>query len=184
MNAENRRKQITDILRQAVRPISASRLAQELGVSRQVIVQDVAVLRASGIPVVSMARGYLLEGNDPCRRVFKVHHSDEAVETELNTVVDAGGTVVDVFVFHKVYGEIRAAMGIRSRHQVQEFLQNISSGKSSLLKNVTAGYHYHTVSADSEQTLTLIEEQLREKGFLAPRQEYEPSGVTFAKTEK
>lgn len=184
MKAEQRREQITERLRQATSPISASHLAGELGVSRQVIVQDVAILRAAGVPILSMARGYILEGVDPCRRVFKVHHSDEAVENELNTVVDAGGTVVDVFVFHKVYGEIRAAMGIRSRAQVREFLQNIASGKSSLLKNVTAGYHYHTVSADSEETLNAIEEQLCEKGFLAPRQAYEPSGVTFAKPEQ
>ncbi len=181
MNAEERRSCITQRLENATAPISATRLAEEMGVSRQIIVQDVAILRAAGVSIVAMARGYLLEGNDPCRRIFKVHHSDEAVETELNLIVDAGGTVVDVFVFHKVYGEIRAAMGIRSRAQVREFLYNIASGKSSLLKNVTSGYHYHTVSADSEQTLTLIETQLRENGFLAPRQEYEPLGVTCAK---
>lgn len=184
MNAEQRRNRIVENLRQATAPVSASKLAQEMGVSRQIIVQDVAILRAAGVPIVAMARGYLLEGRDPCRRTFKVRHSDEAVETELNTIVDAGGTVVDVFVFHKVYGEIRATMGIHSRVQVKEFLQNIASGKSSLLKNVTAGYHYHTVSADSEQTLDLIEEQLFERGFLAPRQAYEPSGVTFAKTKE
>lgn len=184
MNAEQRRNRIVETLRQATAPVSASKLAQEMGVSRQIIVQDVAILRAAGVSIVAMARGYLLEGRDPCRRIFKVQHSDEAVETELNTVVDAGGTVVDVFVFHKVYGEIRAAMGIHSRVQVKDFLQNIASGKSSLLKNVTAGYHYHTVSADSEQTLDLIEEQLMEKGFLAPRQAYEPSGVTFAKSKE
>ena len=181
MNAEERRIRIVKRLEGATAPISATRLAEEMGVSRQIIVQDVAILRAMGISVVAMARGYVLEGNDPCRRVFKVHHSDESVETELNLIVDAGGTVVDVFVFHKVYGEIRAAMGIKSRAQVREFLQNIACGRSSLLKNVTAGYHYHTVSADSEETLTLIETQLRESGFLAPRQEYEPMGVTFAK---
>lgn len=182
MNAEERRIKITQRLEGATMPVSASRLAEEMGVSRQIIVQDVAILRAAGVAIVAMARGYLLEGNDPCRRVFKVQHSDETVETELNLIVDAGGTVVDVFIFHKVYGEIRAAMGIRSRVQVREFLQNIAGGKSSLLKNVTAGYHYHTVSADSEETLDLIETHLREHGFLAPRQEYEPQGVTFAKS--
>ena len=181
MNAEERRGRIAKILGAATHPISATKLAGEMGVSRQVIVQDVALLRAAGLPIISMARGYLLEGNDPYRRVFKVHHSDEASEAELNLIVDAGGTVVDVFIFHKVYGEVRASMGIRSREQVREFMYNIACGKSSLLKNVTAGYHYHTVSADSEKTLDLIGARLLDGGFLAPRQEYEPQGVTFAK---
>ena len=104
-------------------------------------------------------------------------HSDEDVETELNLIVDAGGTVDDIFVYHKVYGTVRAQMGIKNRLQVKEFLDNIATGKSSLLKNVTAGYHYHTVSADNAELLDVIESQLREKGFLAPLQEYEPNEI-------
>ena len=179
MTAEERRNKITQMLEGATKPISATRIAQEMGVSRQIIVQDVAILRAAGVSIVAMARGYLLEGNDPCRRVFKVRHSDESVETELNLIVDAGGTVVDVFVFHKVYGEIRAKLGIGSKDQILDFLTNITSGKSSLLSHVTGGYHYHTVSAGSEKALDLIEARLREHGFLAPRQEFEPQGVMF-----
>jgi transcriptional regulator of NAD metabolism len=111
------------------------------------------------------------------QRVFKVQHSDEDVEKELNLIVDAGGVVEDVFIFHKFYGTVRAQMDIKSRYHVKQFLDNIATGKSSLLKNVTSGYHYHTVTADSEETLDLIEKSLQENGFLAPLQEYEPSGV-------
>ena len=85
--------------------------------------------------------------------------------------------MVDVFVFHKVYGTLRAEMNISSRLHVTRFLQDIATGKSSLLKNVTAGYHYHTVSADTEETLEVIEEKLKQNGFLAPLQAFEPSGV-------
>lgn len=177
MNGETRRKEIIARLADASAPVSASKLAEELGVSRQVIVQDVALIRASGQPIASLARGYVLEKPNQAQRVFKVQHSDEDVETELNLIVDAGGIVEDVFIFHKFYGTVRAQMDIKSRYHVKQFLENIATGKSSLLKNVTSGYHYHTVTADSEETLDLIEKSLQEHGFLAPLQEYEPSGV-------
>ncbi|MBO5222765.1 MAG: transcription repressor NadR [Clostridia bacterium] len=177
MSSEDRRQALLDRLTLASAPLSATVLAGEFGVSRQVIVQDVALLRAKGVAVESLARGYLLTKKSPVQRIFKVIHTDDEVETELNLIVDAGGTVADVFVFHKYYGTVRADMDIRSRLDVRRFLSDIASGKSGLLKNVTAGYHYHTVTADREDSLDHIEQGLRERGFLAPLQEYEPSGV-------
>ena len=125
MNGEMRRNAIMSRLSQATSPISASAFAEEFGVSRQVIVQDIALLRATGSSITSLARGYVLEKSASCTRVFKLMHSDEAVETELNLIVDAGGTVEDIFVYHKVYGTVRAQMGIKNRLQVKEFLDNI-----------------------------------------------------------
>ena len=177
MNAEERRTKITARLRGATEPIAASRLAAEFGVSRQIIVQDVAILRAAGLKISSMSRGYRLESDKPCQRVFKVCHTDEEVAQELQAIVDLGGVVEDVFIFHKVYGTVRASMGIRNRLHVEQFLENIATGKSSLLKNVTAGYHYHTVLAESEEILDAIDRVLREKGFLAPLRDFEPGGV-------
>lgn len=174
MNAEERRNKVRQLLSNLETPISASKLASELGVTRQVIVNDVALLRAAGCEISSFANGYLMEKPHAYSRVFKVQHTDEDVETELNLIVDAGGVAEDVFVYHKVYGKVRAEIGIKSRLQVKKFLGEIQNGKSSLLKNVTAGYHYHTISADTPETLDLIEEALRAKGFLAPLQEYEP----------
>jgi len=177
MGSEERRQTLLDRLTLASEPLSASFLAKEFGVSRQVIVQDVALLRAKGVPVESFARGYVLKKRAPIQRIFKVLHTDEEVESELNLIVDSGGVVEDVFVFHKYYGTVRAEMGIRSRLDVRRFLSDIASGKSGLLKNVTAGYHYHTVTADHADALDHIEQELRRYGFLAPLQEYEPSGV-------
>ena len=96
------------------------------------------------------------------------------VEEELSTIVDAGGHVKDVFVYHKVYGVIRANMDIKSRRDVRNYLEEIRTGKSSLLKNVTSGYHYHTICAESEEVLDAIQEELKNKGFLAKLQDYEP----------
>ncbi len=177
MNGEMRRNAIMRELDGAEKPISASTLAEHFGVSRQVIVQDIALLRATGNAITSLARGYVLEKSHSFSRVFKVHHTDERVAEELNLIVDAGGTVEDIFVYHKVYGKVRAPMGIKNRLQVEGFLRDIASGRSSLLKNVTAGYHYHTVSAENEDVLHIIEEKLRENGFLAPLQEHEPEEI-------
>ena len=174
MNGEARRQEILRRLTGQEKPVSATVLAEEFGVSRQVIVQDIALLRATGSEIISLARGYRLGSAGVCRRVFKVFHTDETTEEELNTIVDMGGVVEDVFVFHRTYGKVQAQMGIRSRMDVKKFLAEIASGKSSLLKNVTDGYHYHTILAESEERLEQIGEVLREKGFLAPLQEFEP----------
>ena len=183
MRGEERRKQILQMIEQSPSPISGLALAKDMQVSRQVIVQDIALLRANGIDIISTNRGYIVQGkSSKVSRVFKVIHSDEDVETELNLFVDFGAIVEDVFVYHKVYGIVRADMGIKSRMDIQSYLKDISSGKSSLLKNITSNYHYHTVTAEHEYILDLIQEKLQEKGFLAKLQDYEP--VDFWKESK
>lgn len=174
MNKTERNSKIIEILSLATKPISATALSRELGVSRQVVVGDIALLRAQGRQILSHPRGYILQKSNKTKQVFKVKHEDSEVRAELNLIVDLGGVVEDVFVYHKVYGKVSAPMGICSRHDVEQFLKGIESGKSSLLKNVTSGYHYHTVSADSKEVLTRISLALNKSGFLAPLQEFEP----------
>lgn len=181
MDGNDRRKNIIEILDKSDRPVSAGKLANAFHVSRQVIVQDIALLRASGSRIISTARGYVEEKQDKFRRVFKVRHTPEQAEQELNMIVDCGGRVIDIFVYHRVYGVIRADLNIKTRLDVQKYLRDISSGKSSPLSNVTAGYHYHTVAADSEEQLDIIQQKLSEMGFLAALQDYEP--VDFWKKE-
>ena len=163
MSGEERRKAILNRL--GGEPVSAARLAEAFGVSRQVIVQDVALLRAEGIPVLSTSRGYIRAGGGRATRVFKVRHGDDEVLDELQLIVDAGGRVEDVYVWHKVYGKISAPMGIDSRRKAEEFVKKIESGVSAPLKNITGGYHYHTVSAESEAVLDGIAAELRAHGF-------------------
>jgi len=174
MNGEERRTKIIEILRNSKAPLSGTALAKQLGVSRQVIVQDMALLRANSHTILSTNQGYLLSDAASVSRVFKVIHSDDQVEEELSLIVDCGGRVEDVFVSHKIYDIVKAPMNIRSRLDIRRFMDNLRSGKSSLLKNVTGGYHYHTVTADSEDILDYILESLKERGFLAPLQDYEP----------
>lgn len=167
MNGEERRSGILKSL--GTEPLSATKISEMFGVSRQVIVQDIALLRANGHPVIATNRGYILSAVTS-RRVFKVKHSDEETGEELMLIVDAGGTVEDVFVNHKVYGRVSADMHVHSRLQAEEIVQKLKSGKSTPLKRITSDYHYHTVTADSEAVLDEIEMRLRSRGFLVPKE--------------
>ncbi len=179
MTGEERRKAIIDIIKKSAKPVSGTALAKQFQVSRQIIVQDIALLRAADYNIYSTARGYLLmlelqedkhkethKNADAITRVFHVCHTDEQMEDELNTIVDMGGRVLDVYVEHAVYGAIRTDLPIACRRHVQEFMDSIHNGKSTPLKNLTAGDHYHTVEADDEETLDYIEKALKEKGYL------------------
>ena len=166
MTGAERRADIIKQIENSRSPVSGTKLASMYEVSRQVIVQDIALIRASGYDVLSTNRGYALNAPIKCSRILKVRHTDEQTEEELNAIVDMGGSVDSVIINHRVYGRMEAELGIRSRRNVQTFLKDIKEGKSSPLKNITSNYHYHKVEADSEETLDLIEQMLREKGFL------------------
>ena len=174
ISGRERREQIIKILNSSEMPVAGTELAKELGVSRQVIVQDMALIRANGIEIMATNRGYVIQEAKEVSRVFKVIHTDEQVEEELNLFVDLGGKVEDVFVYHKVYGVIKVPMNIKSRRDVRKYMEGISSGKSTNLMKLTSNYHYHTIIAEDEQTLDLIQDELSSRGFLAKLQDYEP----------
>lgn len=165
-NGEQRREQLLQQLTDSTTPVSGTSLAETYHVSRQVIVQDIALLRAAGHRILSTNRGYLCQTSSSVTKVFHVRHTNEDIEEELNMMVDCGCTVLDVFVHHKVYGPFRAPLMIRSRREVQDFLQHIQSGLSAPLNNITSGYHYHTIEADTEEILGLLEQKLKARGFL------------------
>lgn len=182
IKGEERRNSIIFDLKNAHAPISAGSLAARYGVSRQVIVQDVALLRANGTDIQATPRGYVLNSPSEHSRVFKSYHTDEETGEELTLCVDLGGFVKDVFVYHRVYGIVKAALNIGSRLDIKRFLDDVNSGNSTLLKNTTSGYHYHTVIAESEEILDMIQDELDAHGFLAPLTDYEP--VDFWENEE
>ncbi len=168
MKAEERRREIANLLMAEGKAVSGSALAERFGVSRQIIVGDISILKASGYEILSTHSGYVINSSPLCERVFKVKHTTNETEDELNTIVDMGGTVVDVFVWHKVYGKVTAPLNIFSRMHVAQFIEGVRSGKSSELMNITGGYHYHTIRAESESILDRIGAALEEKGYTAP----------------
>ena len=159
-SAQVRRGRIVSDLVGSKKPLSGAALAKELGVSRQIIVQD----------IVATNRGYVLAPSREPRvfmRRFKVHHGEEQTIDELETIVDLGGTVEDVMVNHRVYGKVTASLGLKSRRDIARFDEDMRTGRSSLLMTVTSGYHFHLVSAESEEALDDIEKALADKGYLA-----------------
>ena len=168
MKADERRKELSSILMSESNPVSGSKLSSLLGVSRQIIVQDIAVLKASGYEILSTHSGYVLRESPLAERVFKVRHSSLQTEDELSLIVNMGGTVVDVYVWHKVYGKIEANLNIFSELSIEKFMEGIKSGKSTELMHITDGYHYHTVRAESNAVLDAIESELVCRGYIVP----------------
>ena len=167
MKVTERRKAIVNLLSASKTPISGGELSKQFNISRQIIVQDITVLKGLGYEIFSTHHGYVLQKSPLVERVFKLKHTTEQTEDELNSIVDLGGTVVDVFVWHKVYGKISATLNIFSRLHVKQFLEGVRTGKSTELMNITGGYHYHTVRAESESILDKIGETLKVKEYIA-----------------
>ena len=168
MKADQRRKEIASYMMSAQNAVPGGKLSEKFGVSRQIIVQDISALKEAGYEILSTHSGYVMQTTPHCERVFKLFHTKDQTENELNTIIDFGGIVADVFVWHKVYGKMTAPLNISSRLHIAQFLEGVRTGKSSELMNITGGYHYHTVKADSEEVLNRIESALQEKGFIAP----------------
>ena len=173
MKASERRNAILKLLQNAEEPFVARKLAEKYGVSRQVIVQDMAVIRAYTPGIISTTKGYVMEQEPRCVREFKVRHTQSDAVKELNLIVDCGGKVCNVSISHRVYGRVSAEMDIRSRQDVAEFIAALNDSQSTVLSTATSGYHYHLVEAASEKRLDLIGEELKKAGFLAPLQPWE-----------
>lgn len=168
MKAAERRKEIANYLMAEGKAISGGALSDRFGVSRQIIVQDISVLKAAGYDILSTHSGYVIQGSPFVERVFKLYHTTNQTEDELNTIVDLGGTVADVFVWHKVYGKLVVPLNIFSRLHVKQFIEGVRSGKSIELMNITGGYHYHTVRAETKEVLDQIEKALKHKDYIVP----------------
>ena len=166
MRAEERRREIVARLMASKEAVSGGALSARLGVSRQIIVQDIAVLKAQGFEILSTHQGYVIKTSPLVEREFKVRHTSAETRDELSRIVALGGTVVDVFVWHKVYGKIGATLNIFSNRDVDRFMEGIRNGQSTELMHITDGYHYHTVRAASEEALNAIEAMLQKKGYL------------------
>lgn len=174
MTYSSRRSEIIKILQESKTPQSGTALGETLGVSRQIIVQDIALLRTSGYDILSTNRGYILnESNTNPRRLVKVRHGSDRIEEELNLVVDLGGCVEDVLVNHRTYAKIEAPLNVKNRRDVQKFVEHLNDGVSSPLLAITDGYHFHHISAESQEVLDEIVEALDKEGFLAEFTAYE-----------
>ena len=162
---EEREKRIVEILESSETLVSGTYLAELFDVSRQVIVQDIAILKARNIDIISTNRGYRLLSKG-IKKIIKVKHDDSEIRNELNAIVDLGASIEDVFVVHKTYGEIRVKLDIKSRRDVDLLVENINSKLSKPLKNLTNNYHYHTIIVENENIFKEVQDKLKSLGIL------------------
>lgn len=168
MDGEKRRRLIIKRITESENPVSGSALAREMAVSRQVIVQDIALLRAANKNVLSTNKGYVWH-DDTVKmhnKVVAVCHSNDEIRDELYTIVDTGARIRDVIVEHDVYGQISVDLLISSRRDVDEFVSKIASSKAKPLKILADNIHYHTIEAAEQGILEMAEAELKKKGFL------------------
>lgn len=171
MKAKDRKRAIINLLITRKQAITGGELAKTFGVSRQIIVRDIVSLKDAGYDILSTHYGYLLHKAPFSERVLKFYHTTDQTEDELTTIIDLGGSVADVFVNHKVYGKIDVPLNIFSRAAVKQFMEGVRNGKSTELMNITGGYHYHTIYANSDEILDKIEKTLREKNYIVSEEE-------------
>ena len=167
MDSTTRKNNILKILNQASGPVSATALAKELGVSRQIIVGDVALLRASGCDINATPRGYIIASAATSNRTRIVcQHTDTDTKKELTVMVDNGCHVIDVIVEHPVYGQLTGLLNIASRYDIKVFLQKVASSDAHSLCELTDGIHIHTIEYPDKDSLERTILELKEAGFI------------------
>lgn len=167
MTAEIRRQKIFEILAGACAPVSASVLASQLDVSRQVIVGDIALLRAGGTGISATPRGYVLEQeHSGLMHTIACVHSPEQLEDELNAIVDNGCEVMDVIVEHPVYGQLKGELRVASRYDAGCFAEKLRETAAPPLSTLTNGVHLHTVRCPDNEAFERVCDALKHLGIL------------------
>jgi hypothetical protein len=167
MNAQQRRAGLLEVLQTAEAPVSAASLAARFQVSRQIIVGDVALLRAAGNPIEATPRGYVVTtAPQGLIRTVACCHSSQDMERELNLMVDNGCTVLDVVVEHPVYGQLSGGLHIASRYDVAQFLRRVNDAGAMPISGLTHGIHLHTLSCPSEDAYLRVKAALADAGML------------------
>jgi transcriptional regulator of NAD metabolism len=164
MNNEQRRIEILSALKESVLPISASAFAKDFSVTRQIIVADIALLRASGYPIRAEHKGYVLEKveSNEIRKRIVVKHGAKELTGELYAVVDNGGRVIDVIVEHSIYGKISAELNLSSRYEIDLFVKKVADENITPLSLLTDGLHIHTIAVKDLDSYERIVEKLKE----------------------
>ena len=167
MDAQQRRQTIANTLEQASLPVSATALARQFSVSRQIIVGDIALLRAGGIDISATPRGYVIaRPQSGLRRTLACRHQGGQMEAELHAIVDQGCTVIDVIVEHPVYGQLTGPLNLSNRYEVGQFLQRCEEESAAPLSLLTEGIHLHTVQCPNPAAYARVCLALEELGVL------------------
>jgi transcriptional regulator of NAD metabolism len=157
------------MLASSPKPVPGTEMGQRLGATRQTVVQEIAILRARGEPIIATSRGYLLASSLTPNRfqaILAVRHRPEQTEDELTLLLDLGLRIVDVSVDHPVYGELRGMLMLDSREDLRDWLRSMKEKQAHMLSELTEGIHLHTVEAPREELIERARQALRERGYL------------------
>lgn len=168
MNGRARRIELLHLIEQSAEPVTGTDLAQALGVSRQIVVQDIAVLRAAGQEILATPRGYMLSHSHVAahRAILVTRHARDTAVDELSIMVDNGLRIIDVVVEHPIYGELRAPLMFSSRSDIRAWRERLDETGAPLLSDLTDGVHLHTVEALEPERIERARAELREHGYL------------------
>ncbi|SFC69629.1 transcription repressor NadR [Clostridium uliginosum] len=167
MNSIERRAEILMYLTQRKDPLKGSEIARKYGVTRQIIVKDIAILRAKGENIMATPDGYIINKEmNKIKAIIAVKHKEEQLIEEMGIVIKYGGTIEDVIVEHPLYGEIRGMLMIKNYNELNKFSEKYKNQKGRLLSVLTNGVHLHTISADNDENINLIINELKENGFI------------------
>lgn len=168
LSAIQRRKEIIRLLLKENRALKGSYIANKFSVTRQIVVKDIAILRAEGHKIIATPEGYIISSNDNIlyKRIFAVCHSSDDIKEEFSSIIKYGGIIEDVIVEHPVYGELKSMLMIKTLNDIENFIDNFNNNDVKPLSILTSGVHLHTVSAESEEILNQIEHELKLKNMI------------------
>ncbi len=167
MSAINRRRAILSELQKSEKAIKGVLLANKYNVTRQIIVKDIAILRAEGNLIIATPDGYIINKEEKgIKKVIAVSHNEKKLREELEIIIKYGGIIEDVIVEHPIYGEIKGILMISSLHDLENFINKYTENEAKLLSLLTNGVHIHTIITDNEVNMSLILNELKEKGFI------------------
>jgi transcriptional regulator of NAD metabolism len=168
MSRDERRKEILKMLSESQRELSGRYLASKFGVTRQIIVQDIAVLKSKGYKITSTTRGYLLNEKERkgVIKVIAVQHSEKRIKEELECIVENGGEVLNVMIEHPLYGELSGNIGVKTLDDVEKFISAFKTSNATPLLSLSNGVHLHTIAAEDENTMRKILKSLEERHFI------------------
>lgn len=167
MNSIERRENIVKLLLNCENPIKGIDIANKYNVTRQVIVKDIAILRAKGHDIVATPDGYINNRkHGKVKVIIAVRHNESEMFDEMNTIIKYGGVIEDVVVEHALYGEIRGMLLIKNLNELNQFIEKYKKENAGLLCELTKGIHIHTISAESQENINLIINELKEKNYI------------------
>jgi len=164
--SDERRAELLRILNGAEMPVTGSTLSSLLGVSRQAVVNDIAILRASGEAISGGPQGYRIGRVSGLIEVIHCNHPPERGREEWEILLDRGIAVLDVGVDHSVFGEIRAPVVVETRADIDRHAATITAAGEAPLSVITGGRHTHTVRAPNHDALDAAKRELHERGIL------------------